>query len=109
MSAPFDNTILNITPVPPGFQVRVTHHETYRGESEKTVETTYFPVVGWAVVKCDDWSSGREYTQIEPAFLYDGRPIVSSEYRRLFSDLAPAPGEPKQTVGIKVIHPEEIR
>lgn len=109
MSAPFENTVLSVAPIPPGFQVKVTHHETYRGQPEKTVGTTYFPVIAWAVVKCDDWSSGRENTSVEPVFLYGGRPVVTSEYRYMFSDLAPAMDEPKQTVGVKVVPPEEVR
>ncbi|MEV8554828.1 hypothetical protein AB0L04_34100 [Streptomyces glaucescens] len=109
MRQPFEHTILSVAPIPPGFQVKVTHHETYRGEPERTVETAYYPVIGWAVVKCDDWSSGREATSVEPVFLHSGRPVVTSEYRYMFSDLAPAPDEPKQTVGVKVIPPEEIR
>lgn len=107
MSEPFENTIVGITPVPPGFRVKVTHHETYRGEKEKTVETLDLPVIAWAVVKVDDWSSGKEHTGVEPVFLWDGQPTISSQYRYMFSDLAPAPGEPKQTVGVKVVPPEE--
>lgn len=105
MSEPFLARILSIAPIPPGFRVRVRHSEWLPGEPQKTTERHEFPVIGWATVQPVD----REAVYVEAVFLWNGDPIHTSEYRRVWSNLKPDPGEPKQTVGIEVIHPEEIR
>lgn len=100
MSAPFVNTIQSIQTAPPGFRVDVSHNEIPRGGSSKVVERHKFGIVAWAVV-IDD--KGR--TDIEPVFLHNGRPTTASQYRLMYSDVQPAPGEPKLTVSIRVAEP----
>lgn len=107
MSEPFENTIVSATAAPPGFKVDVWHYETPRGGQRVIAEKYRFPVVAWAVVRVDDWSDGREMTQLEPVFLWNHQPTNTSEYRRSFSDLAPAEGEPKRTVGVFLLEPPE--
>jgi hypothetical protein len=105
MNEPFGNAVLSVTAAPPGFCVDVWHYETPRGGQQTLGEKRRFPVVAWATVKLDDWSTGREDTRVEPVFLCKGVPTHTSEYRRLWSDLTPAAGEPKRTVGVYVVEP----
>ncbi|MEV5441411.1 hypothetical protein AB0N23_02505 [Streptomyces sp. NPDC052644] len=105
MNELFAAKILSVAPIPPGFEVRVTHTEWLPGQPQKTTDLYEFPVIGWATVQ----PLNSELVRIEPVFLWDGEPTTSSQYRGVWSNLKPDPGEPKQTVGIKVIHPKDIR
>lgn len=100
MHDPFRTSILSIAAAPPGFRVDVWHYQTPDGGKQTAVERHKFAVIAWAVVTDENGA-----TDTEPVFLYNGKPTTASQYRRMFSDLRPAPGEPKQTVGIHVAEP----
>lgn len=100
MNDPFSTSIQTIVTAPPGFRVDVCHHETSRGGPQKDVERYKFSVIAWAVV-ADEAGS----TDVEPVFLHNGKPTTVSQYRSMYSDLRPAPGEPKRTVGVYVSEP----
>jgi hypothetical protein len=105
VSEPFGNKLLSFAPITPGFHVRINHSEYRPGAAPKVTERYEFPVIGWATVQL----TRGEGAYIEPVFLWNGEPMHTTEYRRIWSDLTPDPGEPKRTVGIKVIHPEDCR
>lgn len=107
MNNAFANTVLSFTPAMPGFRVGVHHCETPPGGREKVVEKSTFPVIGWVVVRDETLGGTRVEHRVEPAFLVNGRVEHTSDYRWTYSDLEPDPGEPKRTVGITVIPPEE--
>jgi hypothetical protein len=105
MNEPFASEVLSVTSAPPGFSVDVWHYETPPGGQETAVERRRLPVVAWAVVKFDAFDDGRADVRIEPVFLWNSTPTHTSQYRWMFSDLRPAAGEPKKTVGIDVCEP----
>ncbi|WP_079405348.1 hypothetical protein [Streptomyces sp. 3211] len=105
MNEPFAREIISTTAAPPGFSVDVWHYETPAGGQETATEKHRFPIIAWAVVKDDDWALKKPITEIEPVFLWNGRPVHTSQYRAMFSDVKPAPGKSKYTVGVRVNEP----
>ncbi|MFJ4368943.1 hypothetical protein ACIP4S_33095 [Streptomyces chartreusis] len=105
--ARFSSEILSLTTANPGWQVhieqRVTDPETRKTEVE---EEDWFPVVAWALVK-RVYVDGQTVNETEPVFSDNGRLVHSTEYRRLHSDLDPAPGQPKIRISIAVESPAE--
>jgi hypothetical protein len=105
--ARFSSEILSLATANPGWQVhvqqRVTDPETRTTEIE---EEGRFSVVAWALVK-RIYPDGQTVNETEPVFCENGRLVHSTEYRRLHSDVDPAPGQPKMVVRIEVVPPIE--
>ncbi|MFG2025384.1 hypothetical protein [Streptomyces sp. NPDC048825] len=105
--ARFSSEILSLTTANPGWQVhmqqRVTDPESRKTEVD---EEAWFPVVAWALVK-RVYVDGQTVNETEPVFVENGRLVHSTEYRRLHSDVDPAPGQPKMVVRIAVKPPTE--
>ncbi|QFZ75074.1 hypothetical protein GFH48_18985 [Streptomyces fagopyri] len=99
----FNNRVLSITPAEPGWQVHVEHRTVTPTESRVDEEHLY-PVVTWALVESEG-RSGETSTHVEPVFYDESALRNATEYRRIFSDPAPAPGEPKLLVHIELRQP----
>ncbi|MFC7844629.1 hypothetical protein [Streptomyces sp. NPDC057382] len=103
--ARFQGEILSISTANPGWQVHVQHLYTDPGQRGAQVEEeSWHPIAAWAMVK-RTYASGSEETVTEPVFVDGSSLINSTEYRRLHSDLDPAPGQPKIRVGIAILPP----
>ncbi|MFE5079936.1 hypothetical protein [Streptomyces mirabilis] len=99
----FNNRILSMVNAEPGWQVYV-EHRTVDAAGSRIDEDHIYPVVAWAVVETAA-RDGVTRTQAEPVF-YDGSSLKNAtEYRRIFSDPEPAPGEPKLIVHIDLRQP----
>lgn len=103
--ARFQGEILSISTANPGWHVHVQQLVTDPGERRAEVEDEgRYPIAAWAVVK-RTYPDGAEGTATEPVFVDAGSLVNSTEYRRLHSDLNPAPGQPKMRVRIAIEPP----
>ena len=103
--ARFQSEILSISTANPGWHVHVQQLVTDPGERGAEVEEeSRHPIAAWAVVK-RIYADGSEGIVTEPVFVDAGALTNSTEYRRLHSDLDPAPGQPKMRVSIAIEPP----
>jgi hypothetical protein len=101
---PFTNKILSITPAAPGWNIRIQFMEL-RPEAQHPVKTDDFTssIAAWALVEQPD--GGQSITEVEPVFASEWRMCNVTEYRRLYSDLKPEPGDPQITISMEIIPP----
>lgn len=104
----FENEILSMTQAQPGWHVHVRHDVLDVVTKEAGVEHEgHYPIAAWAVVK--RWYvSGEPHTMPEPVFVTDAGQLVNeTQYRWMHSDVEPQAGDPKITVAITVVPPDD--
>lgn len=101
---PFASKILSITSAVPGWKIRIRFTELQPGAGRPTVTDDFtVSIAAWALV--EQLEDGQPVTEVEPIFASEWRMLHATEYRRLYSDLKPEPGDPQITIPMEIIPP----